>query len=71
MHCRGADWLGRGEVQKLVVVITGVETKEVLERWVFNIETDKAALTPGYVSHAALVNHSRYADSQLSGAHLR
>ena len=47
--CSAADWLGRGEVQKLVVVITGVETKEVLERWVLNIETDKAALTPGWV----------------------
>jgi mitotic spindle assembly checkpoint protein MAD2 len=42
-----AEWLGRGEVQKLVVVITGVETREVLERWVFNIDTDRAALTPG------------------------
>ncbi len=41
-----ADWLSRGEVQKLVLVIAGVETKQVLERWVFNIDTDKAALTP-------------------------
>ena len=44
-----AEWLGKGEVQKLVVVITGVETKEVLERWVFNLDTDKAALVPGAV----------------------
>ncbi len=44
-----ADWLTRGEVQKLVVVITGVETREVLERWVFNIDTDKAAMGPGCV----------------------
>lgn len=42
-----ADWLSNGEVQKLVVVITGVETRQVLERWVFNIDTDKAALAPG------------------------
>jgi len=26
-------------------VITGVETKETLERWVFNVETDKAAVS--------------------------
>lgn len=42
-----ADWLANGQVQKLVVVITGVETKQVLERWVFNIDTDTAAMTPG------------------------
>lgn len=42
-----AAWLAAGQVQKLVVVITGVETKETLERWVFNVETDKAALVPG------------------------
>lgn len=42
-----AEWLSKGEVQKLVVVITGVESREVLERWVFNIDTDKEALAPG------------------------
>ncbi len=44
-----AEWLTKGAVQKLCVVITGVETKEVLERWVFNIDTDKAAMAPGVV----------------------
>ena len=42
-----AEWLTKGEVQKLIVVITGVETKEVLERWVFNIDTDRVALGAG------------------------
>ncbi len=42
-----AEWLTKGEVQKLVVVIAGVESKDVLERWVFNIDTDKAAMGPG------------------------
>ena len=46
-HVGRAAWLSKGEVQKLVVVITGVETGEVLERWVFNVETDRAALVPG------------------------
>jgi hypothetical protein len=40
-------WLARGEVQRLVVVITGVETNEVLERWVFNVETDKDVVRRG------------------------
>lgn len=48
-----AEWLSKGEVQKLVVVITGVETREVLERWVFNIDTDRAALAPGCVPLSA------------------
>lgn len=46
-----AAWLAAGQVQKLVLVITGVESKETLERWVFNVETDKAALAPGVVKH--------------------
>lgn len=30
-------------MQKLVLVITGLETNEVLERWQFDIECDKSA----------------------------
>ncbi|CAK9066982.1 Mitotic spindle assembly checkpoint protein MAD2A (Mitotic arrest deficient 2-like protein 1) (MAD2-like protein 1), partial [Durusdinium trenchii] len=37
-------WLLQGTVQKLVLVITGCETKEVLERWVFNVEADKTVV---------------------------
>merc|ERR1719461_970474 len=47
-------WLMRGNVQKLVVVVQGVETKEVLERWVFRVEADKdvvAGGTGGAVRH--------------------
>lgn len=35
------SWLLKGNAQKLVMVVTGCESKEVLERWVFNVETDK------------------------------
>lgn len=42
-----ADWLLRGEIQKLIVVITGAESKAVLERWVFNVETDKSVRADG------------------------
>ncbi|KAM4709641.1 mitotic spindle assembly checkpoint protein MAD2A [Discoglossus pictus] len=35
-------WLYKCQVQKLVVVITSVDDNEVLERWQFDIECDKA-----------------------------
>ncbi|EGB13070.1 hypothetical protein AURANDRAFT_19390 [Aureococcus anophagefferens] len=31
-------WLNTGEVQRLVVVVTGVETGQTLERWVFAVQ---------------------------------
>lgn len=40
------EWLMVGSVQKLVVVITGVDTTETLERWVFDVQTDKS-IGPG------------------------
>jgi hypothetical protein len=36
-------------VQKLVIVINGAESGDVLERWVFNVETDKDSLGEGWV----------------------
>ncbi|KYQ91232.1 DNA-binding HORMA domain-containing protein [Tieghemostelium lacteum] len=36
-----STWLMGGEVQKLVLVITDIVTKESLERWVFDVSTDK------------------------------
>jgi len=47
-----SEWLSRAEVQQLVVVFTGIETRQVLERWVFKVETDAAALAPGCVPAA-------------------
>ncbi|TMW57427.1 hypothetical protein Poli38472_003352 [Pythium oligandrum] len=43
-----SDWLMKGQVQKLVIVITGLETQEVLERWAFEVQTEGAieAQTP-------------------------
>ncbi|XP_023581605.1 mitotic spindle assembly checkpoint protein MAD2A isoform X2 [Trichechus manatus latirostris] len=37
------DWLHKCSVQKLVVVISNIESGEVLERWQFDIECDKTA----------------------------
>jgi len=39
-------WLEEGDVQRLVVVVTGVETNETLERWTFAVnacDTENAA----------------------------
>ncbi|KYO47423.1 mitotic spindle assembly checkpoint protein MAD2A [Alligator mississippiensis] len=37
------DWLYKCSVQRLVVVISSIESNEVLERWQFDIECDKTA----------------------------
>mmetsp|Transcript_46739 Transcript_46739/g.77383 ORF Transcript_46739/g.77383 Transcript_46739/m.77383 type:complete len:203 (+) Transcript_46739:109-717(+) len=41
-----AEWLTSGTVQKLVVVVSGQTTNEALERWVFDVHTDKSAVGP-------------------------
>eukprot|EP01132_Coremiostelium_polycephalum_P002185 gene2185-2688_t len=35
-----SEWLLTGDVQKLVLVITDIVSKEALERWVFDVQTD-------------------------------
>ena len=42
-----ADWLVRAELQKMVLVITSIETREVLERWTFDLQTDKSVVEGG------------------------
>jgi mitotic spindle assembly checkpoint protein MAD2 len=50
------DWLGSGDIQKLVVVIADQKTKETKERWTFDIQLDKeAAATFAQPTNAALV----------------
>jgi hypothetical protein len=39
----GTDWLTSSNVQKVVVVVNGMDSNEVLERWVFNVETAREA----------------------------
>jgi mitotic spindle assembly checkpoint protein MAD2 len=39
------DWLCSGTLQKVVLVVTSAATKEVLERWAFDIQTDKAVVS--------------------------
>lgn len=42
-----SNWLLKGEVQKLVLVITGIETQEVLERWAFEVHADDSTSESG------------------------
>ncbi|XP_064097345.1 mitotic spindle assembly checkpoint protein MAD2A-like [Macrobrachium nipponense] len=42
------DWLEAGHVQRLVLVVTNVDNKEVLERWSFNIQHEA-----GFGPHSA------------------
>ena len=42
-------WLEQGAVKKLVLVISAMDTEEVLERWVFDVQMDGAQLTEGEV----------------------
>ncbi|TDH72230.1 uncharacterized protein CCR75_005608 [Bremia lactucae] len=35
-----SSWLLKGEAKKLVLVITGIETQEVLERWAFEVHAE-------------------------------
>lgn len=43
-----AEWLEKGLLQRLVLVVnSAVGQKEVLERWTFQVETDKAVLEGG------------------------
>jgi mitotic spindle assembly checkpoint protein MAD2 len=37
------EWLHTGNIQRLVVVVNGVDTNQTLERWQFNVSLDDAA----------------------------
>ena len=41
------EWLQTGNIQRLVVVVKGVDTMETLERWQFNVSVDDATASGG------------------------
>ena len=49
------SWLLDGDVQRLVVVVSGVDSGETLERWQFNVQVDgnKSSFTAGTVAAAS------------------
>jgi hypothetical protein len=42
-HWDFPDWLEKGQIRRLVLVINSVATKEVLERWDFQIDCEATA----------------------------
>ena len=40
VHTQVSAWLQTGQIQRLVVVVKGVDTLETLERWQFNVSID-------------------------------
>lgn len=59
----------QGQVQKLVIVISGLRTGAVLERWSFNIETTLPA--PGQFAALAPTHPSHTLDFSLTTKHDR
>lgn len=49
-------WLEKGMVQKLVLVITAVDSEETLERWVFDVDTDQACVNEGCVFYHSFMS---------------
>jgi mitotic spindle assembly checkpoint protein MAD2 len=41
------DWLEKGLLQRLVLVVTSAYSNEVLERWTFEVQTDKDVVAGG------------------------
>ena len=48
-------WLTDGDVQRLVVVVTGLDSQETLERWQFNVSVEKE---DGNSSHGHAHGHA-------------
>ena len=47
-----SEWLlGGATVQKLVLVISSVQTEAAIERWTFDIDTDQQAASYGFARH--------------------
>ncbi|KAL4539368.1 hypothetical protein Ndes2437B_g02251 [Nannochloris sp. 'desiccata'] len=67
-----SEWLGSGTLQKVVLVVTSAISKEVLERWTFDIQTNKAAVTgedaPTEKSEAAITQEIQAIIRQITAS---
>lgn len=50
------SWLIDGDVQRLVVVVSGVDSGETLERWQFNVNVDDVATVSSGVDENQMQN---------------
>lgn len=46
-----SEWLVAGHVQRLVVVVQGVDTMQTLERWQFNVSVEDSSCASGSENH--------------------
>uniref|UniRef100_A0A672M6Q4 Mitotic spindle assembly checkpoint protein MAD2A n=1 Tax=Sinocyclocheilus grahami TaxID=75366 RepID=A0A672M6Q4_SINGR len=60
------EWLFDCTVQKLVVVITCLETNEVLERWQFDLECDKTFFLPDQCKYESIQEEIRSVIRQIT-----
>mmetsp|Transcript_35228 Transcript_35228/g.85262 ORF Transcript_35228/g.85262 Transcript_35228/m.85262 type:complete len:233 (+) Transcript_35228:112-810(+) len=59
-------WLQSGDVQRLVVVVTGVDSLETLERWQFNVALDGVDDVMGSGSENQVPNSNTNTNSNLN-----
>lgn len=65
------EWLSSGTLQKVVLVVTSAISKQVLERWTFDIQTDKALLESTNTTNTTTISKSEAAVSQEIQALIR
>lgn len=53
-----AVWLEQGLLKQMVLVITEADTKDVLERWTFDIDTNKDVVAGKGYKHLTCLYHS-------------
>ncbi|KAH7827648.1 mitotic spindle assembly checkpoint protein MAD2 [Monocercomonoides exilis] len=54
-----SEWVMSGSIQRFVIVISSAASGEVIERWVFNVETDKQMASSGRTSDKSEVEIQR------------
>mmetsp|Transcript_37885 Transcript_37885/g.55821 ORF Transcript_37885/g.55821 Transcript_37885/m.55821 type:complete len:229 (+) Transcript_37885:247-933(+) len=61
-------WLIDGDVQRLVVVVTGIDSGETLERWQFNVSVDQNANNSGGSKDENDANNSKVHKEAAAGS---
>ena len=71
------SWLTDGDVQRLVVVVTGIDSGETLERWQFNVCVEDGGdggvekISTGVVGKNENVHHNVVNENILSGDNVK
>ena len=65
------SWLLSGDVQRLVVVVSGVDSGETLERWQFNVALEEDEATNGENAHPNTASSSSSGSGKKSSKRLK